>query len=563
MDARGIAARIYDLPTAHRRAVIALLLALTVGASWWAVIVVTPDFPVSIWFPGSAAAVITVLVSRGRRVVVAVLVGIALVLVGIGAGRPINVAMAYGLAIGLEAWVVARMLTRGRPHASMHNLEQMGWFLISSTVGVLPVVVVAGAGASFVSGANPLLVGAALFASHLSAVVALVPIVLVPLNERFTKPVWEPVFQSITLLALTVVVFGPAAPLAITFLLLTTLMWAAARFPPIWVAVQTIGLATAATVANSLGVGPFAVLLQDDPRGSLFALQLFLLTHATAGLFVAAQSAEWRTTAAELAARERDAVRLADELRELNQQKDHFIASVSHELRTPVTSILGFSEQLTEPDQADAETALAGRIIYRNARRLADVIEDVLELSQLTTTVSMRPPTELDARQMLIDCVEDAKGLVAPGRNVNVEVQVPEHPVIMIGVEQDLTRVCANLLSNALKFSPVGGTVTVALIDDDPDELELRISDEGPGIPLAEQEAVWDRFYRVQSPRHSEVPGTGLGLPIVRALVVQRIGGSIRLHSDGEHGTTMIVRAPRRRGTLGRTGQPGAETAGD
>lgn len=493
--------------------------------------------------------------------VVAVLVGVVLVMVGVGAGRPINVSIAYGLAIGLEAWVVARMLTRGRPHASMHNLEQMGWFLISSTVGVLPVVVVAGAGASFVSGVNPILVGAALLASHLSAIVALVPIVLVPLRERFTKPVWEPIFQSVTLLGLTVVVFGPAAPLAITFLLLTTLMWAAARFPPVWVAAQTIGLATAATVATSLGVGPFAVLLQDDPRGSLFALQLFLLTHATAGLFVAAQSAEWRTTAAELAVRERDAMRVADELRELNQQKDHFIASVSHELRTPVTSILGFSEQLTEQDQADAETALAGRIIYRNARRLADVIEDVLELSQLTTTASVRPATELDARRILIDCVEDATGLVAPGRNVNVEVQAPEHPVIMIGVEQDLTRVCANLLSNAVKFSPVGGTVTVALTDDDPDDVELRVTDEGPGIPLADQEAVWDRFYRVQSPRHKDVPGTGLGLPIVRALVVQRMGGSIELHSDGEQGTTMIVRVPRRRDAVGRTEQRGAENA--
>lgn len=563
MDARGIAARLYDLPTAQRRAVIALVLALTVAASWWAVIDVSPDFPVSIWFPGSAAAVITVLVSRGRRVVVAVLVGVVLVMVGVGAGRPINVSIAYGLAIGLEAWVVARMLTRGRPHASMHNLEQMGWFLVSSTVGVLPVVVVAGAGASFVSGANPLLVGAALLASHLSAIVALVPIVLVPLNERFTKPVWEPILQSITLLGLTVVVFGPAAPLGITFLLLTTLMWSAARFPPVWVAVQTIGLATAATVATSLCVGPFAVLLQDDPRGSLFALQLFLLTHATAGLFVAAQSAEWRTTAAELAVRERDAVRVADELRELNQQKDHFIASVSHELRTPVTSILGFAETLTESEQQDAETALSGRIIYRNARRLADVIEDVLELSQLTTRSSTRPPAELDACKLVTECVEDATGLVSAARGVHVDLVLPEHPVVIIGVAQDLMRVCANLLSNAVKFSPEGGTVTVTLNDDDANELELRISDEGPGIPIAEQEAVWDRFYRVQSPRHSDVPGTGLGLPIVRALVLQRIGGSIELHSDGEHGTTMVVRVPRHRVTLGRPGSAAALPSSD
>ena len=271
-------------------------------------------------------------------------------------------------------------------------------------------------------------------------------------------------------------------------------MWGAFRLPPLVPALQTLTLALVSVAFTASFLGPFGLLIVDDLRGGVIALQLFMMTHSAAGLFVSGQSADWFAGTVALASRERDARRVADELRELNQQKDHFIASVSHELRTPVTSILGFSEQLTEPDQADAETALAGRIIYRNARRLADVIEDVLELSQLTTTVSMRPPTELDARQMLVDCVEDAKGLVVPGRNVHVAVVVPEHPVTMIGVEQDLMRVCANLLSNAVKFSPEGGTVTVTLNDDDADVLELRISDEGPGIPLAEQEAVWDRF---------------------------------------------------------------------
>jgi two-component system, OmpR family, phosphate regulon sensor histidine kinase PhoR len=173
----------------------------------------------------------------------------------------------------------------------------------------------------------------------------------------------------------------------------------------------------------------------------------------------------------------------------------------------------------------------------------------------------MRPPAELDARRLVMECVEDASGLVSPARGVHVEVVAPEHPVMIIGVAQDITRVCANLLSNAFKFSPEGGAVTVTLVDDDPDEIELRVSDEGPGIPLAEQEAVWDRFYRVQSPRHSDVPGTGLGLPIVRALMQQRIGGSIELQSDGVQGTTMIMRAPRRRVALGRPGTTADETA--
>ncbi len=544
MVARGMAARIHDLPTGQRRAVIALLLALTVGASWWAVIAVTPDLPVSIWFPGSAAAVITVLVSRGRRVVVALLVAVALTLVGTGSGRSLEVSLAYGIAIGLEAWVVAQMLTRGRPHAFLRNLDQLGWFLISSTVGVLVVVVVAGAGASIVSGASPLLIGAALLTSHLSAVVALVPIALVSISERMWRPRWELILQSFTLLVLTVVVFGPAAPLGITFLLLTTLMWAAARFPPVYVSVQTILLATAATVATSLNVGPFAVLLHDDLRGSIFALQLFILTHAAAGLFVAAQSAEWRATAAELAERERDALSIAHQLSELNAQKDDFISAVSHELRTPVTSILGFSEQVVDA-QLDPETVQAGRIIYRNARRLADVIEDVLELSRLSTVqASTRPASPVDMGALLRDCVDDTMGLASTTGDVRVELELPDNPVVIQAVEQDLIRVVSNLVTNAVKFSPHGGTVTVILTEAE-ESLSLSVSDEGPGIPLDEQKAVWERFYRVQSPQHRDVPGTGLGLPIVRSLVEHRIGGTITLVSDGVHGTTMVVQIPR------------------
>lgn len=255
--------------------------------------------------------------------------------------------------------------------------------------------------------------------------------------------------------------------------------------------------------------------------------------------------------------RERMALETADELRELNRQKDDFIASVSHELRTPVTSILGFAEQLTEAD-LDGDSQIAGRIIYRNARRLADVIEDVLELSQLTSADgATRPSSEVDARRLLTECVEDATGLVIPGRDVTVELHLPDHPVTIVGVEQDLARVCANLLSNAVKFSPAGGTVTVTLTDDG-EWLELRIADEGPGIPVAEQEAVWERFYRVQSPHHRDVPGTGLGLPIVRALVRQRIGGDVELVSDGEHGTTAVVRVPRRRVIVGAAGSAAA-----
>ena len=245
-------------------------------------------------------------------------------------------------------------------------------------------------------------------------------------------------------------------------------------------------------------------------------------------------------------AREQLALAAADDLRRLNEQKDDFIASVSHELRTPVTSILGFAEQLEE-SLLQAQDQQATRIIARNARRLADVIQDVLELSKLSAVgAAPRVAAPIDLVELVRHSAEEASGL-SPSGAVSVDVTAPEHPVMIVGVAQDIARVCANLLSNAVKFSPAGATVAVTVADDADETVEVRVVDNGPGIPAADLPHVWERFYRVQSERHREVPGTGLGLPIVKGLVETRIGGTIAIESDGERGTTVIVRIPRER----------------
>ena len=553
MDARGIAARINDLDALPRRTIIAVLILSIFGIALWSLGAQSPDLPTALWWPAMGVTVIVVLISRGRRLAVLLPLLVVFATANFLGGRPLELAIAYGVANIVEAWIVVWLITRGRRHAPFTTLNHLLRFLIVSLVGPITFAAIAATAATLVLGVDPVSLGLTFMSSHASALFVIVPLALVPIAVPLRAPLWEPIVQSLVLAMLFVVVFVLVPSYALTFLIITTLMWGAFRLPPLVPAVQSVVLALVSVAFTSAFIGPFGMLIGDDLRGGVVALQLFMMTHAAAGLFVAAQSAEWFASAEALAARERDANRVADELRELNEQKDHFIASVSHELRTPVTSILGFAEELVDGDGPGTSTAVAGRIIYRNARRLADVIEDVLELSQLSTQSGTRPPTEVDVRRVLEECVEDATGLVSPTKNVAVRVVAPEHPVIMIGVEQDLARVCGNLLSNAIKFSPSDGTVTVTLDDSNPDELQFRVTDEGPGIPLAEQEAVWDRFYRVKSPRHSDVPGTGLGLPIVRALVVQRMGGSIDLQSDGVHGTTMTVRAPRRSVTLGRS----------
>lgn len=240
--------------------------------------------------------------------------------------------------------------------------------------------------------------------------------------------------------------------------------------------------------------------------------------------------------------RERRALDAAERLRDLNRQKDDFIASVSHELRTPVTSILGFAEDLEDAPLGDRER-VASEVIARNARRLADVIEDVLELGKLSSANAVaRPSVAFDVVALTRHCAQDAEGL-ATGRSVRVAVEAPEDSVPVRSVPQDLTRVLANLLSNAVKFTPDGEHVAVRIESTIAGPV-ITIADRGPGIPPAVLDQVWERFYRVSDAQHRDVPGTGLGLPIVRALVEQRLAGSVELLSDGSTGTTARVALP-------------------
>lgn len=241
--------------------------------------------------------------------------------------------------------------------------------------------------------------------------------------------------------------------------------------------------------------------------------------------------------------RERQAIALADDLRLLNAQKDDFISSVSHELRTPVTSIIGFSELLDDERLPD-DLAETGTIIARNARRLADVIEDVLELSRLSALGGPLPePAEVDLVRLARECAADSTGL-ALGRGVQV-VLAPDAPdsLVIRSRERDLGRVCTNLLSNAIKFSPDGAIVTIELVPHDGGAV-LRVVDHGMGIPPEHRDLVWQRFARAPVDAHRQVPGTGLGLPIVRALLESRLGGSARLLDTPGGGTTVEVTLP-------------------
>jgi two-component system phosphate regulon sensor histidine kinase PhoR len=228
----------------------------------------------------------------------------------------------------------------------------------------------------------------------------------------------------------------------------------------------------------------------------------------------------------------------ADRLRTLAAQKDEFVSSVSHELRTPVTSILGYSEDLSEADLPESERRSV-EIIMRNARRLAELVDDLLNMSR-EAGLPPAASTAIDVRAAIGQCVEDLSAIADRAR-VTVEVADGDDYVIT-GDRLGLDRILVNLLANAIKFTPPGGRIDISLSAAPEGFARIEVADTGRGIPPDEVDKVFERFYRVTGEKEF-VPGTGLGLPIVRDLVT-RMGGRVELTSDGVSGTTAIVELP-------------------
>ena len=227
------------------------------------------------------------------------------------------------------------------------------------------------------------------------------------------------------------------------------------------------------------------------------------------------------------------------EMRALNEQKDDFVSSVSHELRTPVTSILSYSEELEDIVESDEKREIV-EVISRNAKRLADLVNDILTLSRMGVDTNPRART-CQLASMLSDAQCDLDPQ-ARARDIDLKVEMPDDTAVLAD-ELWLQRILNNLLTNAIKFSPAGAKIRVSAEPAD-STMILRIADEGPGLSERDLERVFEKFYRVHRAELGHVPGTGLGLPIVRELLT-RMGGTITLESDGHSGTTAVVTLPR------------------
>jgi signal transduction histidine kinase len=228
-----------------------------------------------------------------------------------------------------------------------------------------------------------------------------------------------------------------------------------------------------------------------------------------------------------------------EQLVEIDRLKDEFVSSISHELRTPLTSIAGYVELLIEEEE-DSQKQGHLAIVGRNSERLLALVTDLLFAARLQYGRLELERSPVDLRSLVTQCVDSARPRAQAAR-VQLELEVEEVPEIA-GEPAKLAQLLDNLVSNAIKFTPRDGHVSVRLTAHD-GMIRIEVSDTGIGISDTDRERLFERFFRTQSALEREIQGTGLGLYISKA-IVEAHEGRIGVDSAPGQGTTFVVELP-------------------
>jgi two-component system phosphate regulon sensor histidine kinase PhoR len=206
------------------------------------------------------------------------------------------------------------------------------------------------------------------------------------------------------------------------------------------------------------------------------------------------------------------------DLRRLERVRQDFVANVSHEFKTPLTAIQGFAETLLAGAVDDPKNNRRFlEIIRDHAVRLARVTDDLLKLARIEAGKLELEFSAVGILDLIEGCAETTL-LKASRKKISFGIEVPAGLPAVRGDASLLHEVLQNLLDNAIQYTPPGGRVAVGAAAG-PQEVTVTISDSGIGIPLAEQERIFERFYRVDAARSREAGGTGLGLSIAKHIV--------------------------------------------
>lgn len=242
--------------------------------------------------------------------------------------------------------------------------------------------------------------------------------------------------------------------------------------------------------------------------------------------------------------------RVLAELRRMDERKTQFMHVASHELRTPLTVVRGYVEMLADmlemavgsnTSVSAEEIEVVLQEIMNGTRRLEVIVNEIMRAAELPLRRREGVSLPVDLKQT----VETALGQLqswAEAKHLHLQVRLPETFPLVQGDPEGLHEAVLQVISNAVKFTPEGGRVEVALWKEK-DTVYLSVSDTGPGIPVEEQEKIFQPFYQVEDPLTRQHPGLGLGLTIARQ-VVEEHGGRIWVESRPSQGSTFILVLP-------------------
>jgi PAS domain S-box-containing protein len=226
--------------------------------------------------------------------------------------------------------------------------------------------------------------------------------------------------------------------------------------------------------------------------------------------------------------------------RMVEQVKSDFVAAVSHELRTPLTSIYGFAETLLRQDIpfGDEERRTFLSYIASESERLTEIVDQLLNVARLDSGDLQVERGRIDVASVVSEVVETAEGV----QDHSFEIDLPDEPLAAEADPEKVRQVFNILVENALRYSPQGGKVTVGARRN-ADRVEVRVVDEGMGIPAAEREWIFRKFYRAETAARDGAAGTGLGLFIAKELVTA-MGGRIWVDSTEGEGSSFAFELP-------------------
>jgi two-component system phosphate regulon sensor histidine kinase PhoR len=239
-------------------------------------------------------------------------------------------------------------------------------------------------------------------------------------------------------------------------------------------------------------------------------------------------------------------------LEQAEAMRRDFVANVSHEIRTPLTVMAGFVETLQTLELTEEEQKRYLGLMAVQADRMQGLVEDLLTLSRLEGSPVPSYQNQLPLQRLLQSCEQEARGLsvaIANGAEAqHIQFNLPEAmaDAVLMGEPRELQSALSNLVSNAVRYTPAGGSIFVSVDQGMDGSLLMAVRDTGAGIAAEHLPRLTERFYRVDRSRSRESGGTGLGLAIVKH-VMQRHGGSLSITSEVGHGSKFKLMLPANR----------------